>query len=178
MQTKEELRKHILELRNEIKEPQYQLRSASICVQIQNFLDDLEFESLHAFLPFRNEVDILPLLQRLHKNSKRIITTIIQEDKQLLHVEFDPNATLASGKMGIPIPMLYKPFEENPDVILVPGLVFDLDGHRIGYGGGYYDRFLVNQSKATKIGVCFEEQIEMEIPHEEHDQKVDIVISD
>ena len=61
-------------------------------------------------------------------------------------------------------------------VCIVPGLAFDIDGYRIGYGGGYYDRFL-RDFKGFKIGLCYEELI-LDVPIESHDEKVDIVITD
>ena len=88
-------------------------------------------------------------------------------------------ADLRPGPFG-----LLEPPSENPelsprnfDVIFVPGVAFDLKKGRIGYGGGFYDRVLRN-TQAFKIGVAFSFQIFEELPLEEHDQKVDIVITE
>jgi 5-formyltetrahydrofolate cyclo-ligase len=66
---------------------------------------------------------------------------------------------------------------ENPDLAFVPGIAFDLNCFRIGYGGGYYDRFL-GKRKCFKVGICFDFQIVERIPHEAFDIRMDIVISE
>jgi len=57
----------------------------------------------------------------------------------------------------------------------VPRIVFDMEGHRIGYGFGYYDKFLRKVPKAVKVGLCFDFQVAGKIPHEEHDAPVDFI---
>src|SRR5205085_1415379 len=64
------------------------------------------------------------------------------------------------------------------DAIIVPMLGFDKNLHRIGYGGGYYDKFLATQPQAQKIGVCFEVCRVKEIPIEEHDVKLDLIVTE
>ena len=65
------------------------------------------------------------------------------------------------------------------DALIVPGLAFTLDGKRLGYGGGYYDKLLSNKAfKAFTIGFCFSFQIKKDLPTESHDKKVDHVITD
>lgn len=65
----------------------------------------------------------------------------------------------------------------QPDFVLVPGLAFDQAGYRLGRGGGFYDRWLAD-FEGKKIGLCFEEQLLQQLPHESHDIKVDQVITD
>lgn len=67
---------------------------------------------------------------------------------------------------------------DNFDVIIVPMLGFDVNLHRIGYGGGYYDRFLAGQPKAMKIGVCYESGFIRDLPTEDHDIPTDIIITE
>ncbi len=67
--------------------------------------------------------------------------------------------------------------KEALDVIIVPGICFDLRGYRIGFGNGFYDSYLENVS-ATKIGLAFEEQIIERLPAETHDERVDIIVTD
>jgi 5-formyltetrahydrofolate cyclo-ligase len=66
-----------------------------------------------------------------------------------------------------------------PDLVLVPGLAFSRAGHRLGRGGGFYDRLLAGRARgAVKIGVCFSLQLHDEVPTEKHDVVLDVVISD
>ncbi len=64
------------------------------------------------------------------------------------------------------------------DIIVVPGLGFDLTGNRIGYGKGFYDKFAVAAKGVVRVGLCFEDQIESSIPTEEFDQKVNLIITE
>lgn len=66
--------------------------------------------------------------------------------------------------------------EEKPEVVIVPGVAFSRDGHRLGRGKGFYDRYLENKD-IIKIGVCFHEQLLVDVPYEEHDIRMDYVIS-
>ncbi len=86
---------------------------------------------------------------------------------------------LIEGKMGILEPQfaLEKGKEPPLDVILVPGLAFDHEGNRLGYGKGHYDRLLKSLS-GLKIGLAFKEQILDELPHATHDVPMDIIITD
>jgi 5-formyltetrahydrofolate cyclo-ligase len=91
---------------------------------------------------------------------------------------------MKSGKQVAAIPStarieaeLQLPFA--PELILVPGLAFSTDRHRLGRGGGFYDRLLAGRARAAfKLGICFRFQIRAMIPHEEHDVVLDAVISD
>ena len=67
---------------------------------------------------------------------------------------------------------------KNIDLVLVPGIVFDHEGHRIGYGFGHYDKFLRKVPKATKIGLAFDFQVVDKIPREMHDVPVDMVVTE
>ena len=67
---------------------------------------------------------------------------------------------------------------KNIGIVLVPGIVFDMEGHRIGYGLGYYDKFLKKVPKAVKIGLAFDFQIVGNIPKETHDVLVDFIVTD
>jgi len=72
-----------------------------------------------------------------------------------------------------------KPISPNSlDVVVVPGVAFDPDGNRIGYGGGYYDRFLIQVPRAWRIGVCYDLQLIKEVPRADHDVPVDAVVTE
>lgn len=87
-------------------------------------------------------------------------------------------AALESGHFGVLEPVGHEFYEGNVDVVITPGLAFDLQGNRIGYGKGYYDRFFAEQRHDVAIGVCFERFVQVQIPTDQYDQKVDIVITE
>ena len=90
---------------------------------------------------------------------------------------------LESGYKGIKEPVvneryLYR-FERSEDtLVIVPGVAFDANGYRVGYGKGFYDRFLKDKRQMTVIGLCFSGQLVEEIPHDEHDIKMDKIITE
>jgi 5-formyltetrahydrofolate cyclo-ligase len=113
-------------------------------------------ERVVIFSPMRSEPDIAPLSEP--RNARDKLIAIIPRTLRHEHE-------------------LELPFE--PDYVLVPGLAFSRDGHRLGRGGGFYDRLLAGRAReATKIGVCFALQLQSEIPRAEHDIIVDAVITD
>ena len=83
-------------------------------------------------------------------------------------------------RRGVPVVMPEDdPDPSLPDVVVVPGVAFTPDGHRVGQGGGWYDRFLPQLRPAcTTIGVCFREQVVDAVPVEPHDVAVDVVVTD
>ena len=83
------------------------------------------------------------------------------------------------GKFGIPEPMeLMKVSYKSIDAVIVPGVAFDKNGYRIGFGFGHYDKFLKKTPHAVKIGLAFEFQIVDSVPKEEHDVPVDFIITE
>jgi 5-formyltetrahydrofolate cyclo-ligase len=92
-------------------------------------------------------------------------------------------AAQASGKLTAIIPTTLRHEQEleltfTPDLVIVPGLAFSRDRHRMGRGGGFYDRLLAGRARdACKIGVCFALQLRDSIPHAAHDVVLDQVIS-
>ena len=127
------------------------------------------------YYPHRNEVNTLPLIEKLLKLEKTVLLPKVS-GKDILPIPVKELTSLKEGYAGIKEP------EGNPvpyeviDIIFVPGVVFDKKGHRIGYGKGYYDRFL-KKVKGLKVGLAYDFQIVDEIPHEEHDIPLDVIIT-
>ncbi|MDH3921502.1 MAG: 5-formyltetrahydrofolate cyclo-ligase, partial [Desulfobulbaceae bacterium] len=94
----------------------------------------------------------------------------------------DPEQDLVPGYYNIPEPDPKKSLRLEPgeiDAAVIPGSVFDIHGGRLGYGGGYYDRFLLNDApQAKRIGLAFELQVVDNVPLEPHDQPLDILITE
>ena len=92
-------------------------------------------------------------------------------------IDFD--SLIPSGRFGILEPIeLAKITYKSIDMVLVPGVIFDKNGYRLGYGLGYYDRFLNKLPKAVKVGLCFDFQVMDKVPREEHDIPVDYIVTD
>lgn len=84
---------------------------------------------------------------------------------------------LAPGRLGIPEPTTHQPFDETPDVTIVPGLAFTRAGQRLGQGGGYYDRYLNSHPATYKVGIAFNEQLADRLATEAHDALMDEVVT-
>ena len=90
---------------------------------------------------------------------------------------YDGEDMMRKGRLGVPEPQT-ETYQGHIDLIIVPGVVFDQHCHRIGRGGGYYDKFLANQLMSTKIGVCYSFQLRKhDIPHMFSDRRMDRVVT-
>lgn len=138
--------------------------------------------TIMAYWPFRNEVDTSWLVRTALANGKRVILprTIKSEKRLAPHIINDIERDLKPGAYGImePLPELPEARPDEIDFVVVPGLVFDRVGNRIGYGGGYYDRFLPMLQRAAKVAVAFELQMVKRVPAEERDRPVDYVVTE
>lgn len=181
--TKRELRKYYLDKRNTITEEDRINKSIAI---ISNLKRELLLEKLDVltYVSYKSEVDTIEFIKEELKINKRNILAPKVIDKDMLFYRIDDYSDLKSGYKGILEPDncvindRSGSFDEN-GIILVPGACFDLNGNRIGYGGGYYDRFLAKHKDLVKIGLLFEEQLyDGIISSEAFDIKLDYLITD
>lgn len=136
------------------------------------------------YVSFNDEVDTHELIKELLADKeKNIIVPFVQKNNPILQLSEIKNFNeLEPGTFGIlePRELYIREFNHKKlDLVILPGLVFDKKGCRIGYGYGYYDRFLKTLSKdVRKIGLAFELQLVDEIPKEKHDVPVDILVTE
>jgi len=131
-----------------------------------------------SFAPFKDEVNLWPLNEKLAK-SKRLVLPVTKHCSLRLYQVTAPSKELVESSLGILEPNPSLCMEISPDKIeiaIIPGLGFDKEGHRIGYGKGCYDRLIPKLTDATKIGVGYKEQLIEKLPTDEHDQKLDHVL--
>jgi len=129
------------------------------------------------YLSFGNEVDTWPLLEQAWVDGKRtLVPKVRRYPKEMMAVEIAAKTDLEPSFWGI-----YEPISDQPvdpgeiDLIVVPGLAFNRQGYRLGYGGGYYDQFLP-QMKGYKVGLCYPPFLR-DIPLAPWDQAVDCVLT-
>jgi len=129
------------------------------------------------YLPFGSEMDTFPLIQELLSRDKRVYAPKILDGLGLGSVLFDRDQPLKANSLGLFEPTgPLMPRDFRADVVVVPGLGFDRRGHRLGYGKGYYDRYLSLRPKVC-VGLSFRCQVVDEVPTEEHDIALDAVIT-
>jgi 5-formyltetrahydrofolate cyclo-ligase len=132
----------------------------------------------HAALP--SEIDPAPAIWRLRERGVRIAYPRIEAPGVLDLHYVDHELDLVPGPFGLAQPSEHAPRTPHAlvDAILVPGVAFDEQGLRLGYGGGYYDRLLPKcRPDCLRIGIAFDEQVLGHIPAEEHDECVDVIIT-
>jgi 5-formyltetrahydrofolate cyclo-ligase len=140
-----------------------------------------EARSVLLYAAFRTEVPTDEMIWvSLGKGKKVLIPKVDTSTHRLSKHVIECLSELEPGYQGIPEPRTDVCWKvEDIDLIVVPGVAFDHQGHRIGYGGGYYDRLLPRvKGKKPIVALAFEEQLFESIPHEEHDIPMDIIITD
>jgi len=134
------------------------------------------------FLDFRGEVETMALAEATIAQGKRLILPRCAAQGVILPIEVrDLTADLESGTFGIREPKLALGVVEPTeiDLIIIPGSGFDLQGNRLGYGGGFYDRFFMRLNPLTpKVALCFECQVIPQVPVDKHDAKMTMLITE
>ena len=179
---KTEVRKSCLMRRAALGEQDKQ--SSSLIIQ-QRLLDSLDFQKAQTvmlFLNFRDEVETTAIAEAVLARKKRLVLPRCAPKGVILPLEVSNLALdLESGAWGIREPKLTNA-EVNPleiDLVVVPGAGFDLQGNRLGYGGGYYDRFFERlRASVPKVALSFECQIIGQVPVDEHDVKMTKLITE
>ena len=152
--------------------------SVMICEKLRALTGWQEAKVVMAFAPLGDEPNIEPLLCATRATALPRWTDEGYEPAQITNLQTD----LCPGQFGVrePTPECPTTTWAEIDVILVPGLAFDGEGTRLGRGGGYYDRLLDCARAAgpvTAVGVCFEWQLQQDVPITKHDQQLDLVVS-
>ncbi|MGK7389636.1 MAG: 5-formyltetrahydrofolate cyclo-ligase [Candidatus Cyclobacteriaceae bacterium M2_1C_046] len=158
MVNKKVLREVYLEKRLTLTQDEYQRRNEML---LQNILDNIDFSGLrfiHIFISIvkQKEVDTAPIIKKVKSTYPDVHFAVSKTlpERQLEHFLLTEETTLKTSSWGIPEPHAGdKIVPEDVDLIFVPLISFDKSGHRIGYGGGYYDVFLQQAPKAKKIGL-------------------------
>ena len=175
---KNQLKESLLEKRNSLPKEEIIEKSIKIQDSLFNLEQYKKSKIIMFFVSFNSEVDTHNMIKEALKNKTVVIPKVVSNEiEPSVIIDFD--SLLPSGKYGILEPIeAMKIAYKNIDLVLVPGIAFDSGGHRIGYGFGYYDKFLKKVSKAVKIGLAFDFQIVDKLPQlEKHDIPVKRVLS-
>jgi 5-formyltetrahydrofolate cyclo-ligase len=174
MATKPDLRRRMRLTRDLIDDRV--LRSVELWSKLAALPQYREATTVMAFVGSRGEPDTESLFARVAAEGKTLVLPKVDGERIVPRL-LGPG--LAPGTFGIPEPQGEPVAPIGLDLVIVPGLAFTPDGRRLGQGGGHYDRLLAElpHSCAT-VGVCFVEQLLDDLPEEQHDRKVDIVVSD
>ena len=175
--SKIKIRKRILKIR---KKKYFEVKIG------KNFLDKIlhkinfsKKKIIGGYFPINFEIDCLQILNKLNSKGYSISLPIIRRNQQMDFFMWEKNNPLMVNSLGIPQPIKMK--KVYPDVLFVPIVAFDKYRNRIGYGGGFYDRYLEKISKIKNckiIGLAFSHQKVNKIEIEKFDKKIDLVLTE
>lgn len=193
---KYKLRKHMEKLRDAIHIEEREEKSKQACEHVLAhpiFAQDNKEGPLTicTYMPFRSELDIAPVMEWCWEQNIRVLVPRAHRLSRTLHIHaIKSYDDLETGAWGIREPKHNAPSWEldSPiDVMIIPGLAFDEHGGRLGYGGGYYDRFVrsfqrVFENKQWKLpllmSVAYDLQLVDAVPMDRHDFKIDVIITE
>ena len=194
---KNELRKKIRSLRLDMDSHEVSEKSEIICGRIKSVAEYKEADVILAYMSAGGEVDLQELIEDAERYGKTVYIPKVISKEEMRFYRYTGDFT--KGSFGISEPAntgeemlfdIHRGDTENRRIlVMVPGVAFDKNGNRMGYGGGYYDRFLmdidgsltsvsIGRMQVTKIGVSYDYQIVDEIPVEKHDVRMDMIISE
>ena len=136
-------------------------------------------KNVGGYYPSNYEIDDLNILDFLEKKNFKVSLPIIKKDNQMNFYRWSRNDPLKINKFGIPEPLSSKVF--YPDILLVPLVAYDSSLNRLGYGGGYYDRYIEKIEKikkVIKIGLAFSFQKISSIPTNQYDKRLDFIVTE
>ena len=198
---KKEIRREVTEKKNKLTKEQVTEWSLQLKEKFCGLEEYKNAESIYFYLTFNKEVQTAPMIRRALADGKRVAVPVTLPSGNSFYKDGRPKADYMEfiyvssmkqieefplSSMGIPEPdqeiVIREPervAEEKKVLILMPGLAFDKNGNRIGYGGGFYDKYLSSHpdTEFTKVALCFAFQIYDEIPTEPHDEKMDQILS-
>ena len=173
---KKELRAQIRAAKRAMTQQQIEDLSQALC---EKFLQTEEYRNastIYGYLPYNQEVRTWALLEQALKDGKKVAVPKVYGD-EMRFIYMEDLSAVFTGYAGIPEPIADEPVAtDTTALVLMPGLAFDREGHRIGYGGGFYDRFLENEPNHPTVALCYAFQMMEHLDTEEHDIPVDRVL--
>jgi len=179
---KSDIRKDILFKRNSLSEFEIINNSKIISIKVIATKEYQTSKCIGAYYPIGSEVKTYDIIKHSIDNKKegglpRVIDSTKIEFFKIIEDSFE-KIKFTKGKYGIFENSMSSTSIDQMDLIIIPGIAFDLQGNRIGYGKGYYDRLLSSRKAKYIIGLAYEAQVINEIPNNDHDIPVNIIITE
>ena len=173
---KQELRRAIREKKRAMTETEIESKSAALGELLAGSQCYRDAKTVYGYLPYNQEVRTVPILQKALADGKRVaVPKVYGEEMRFIYMT--DLTQVENGYAGIPEPVADEPVADDAHaLVLMPGLAFDAEGHRIGYGGGFYDRFLAQEPEHPTVALCYEFQMLPNLETEEFDIPVDCVL--
>lgn len=173
---KNSLRKIIREKKRAMSPEQILAASTRLKAQFLETKQYKEAKTVYGYLPYNQEVRTESILLQALADGKRVaVPKVYGDEMRFIYIQDFEN--LEKSEMGIPEPIDDAPVAEDATaLVLMPGLAFDPDGHRVGYGGGFYDKYLEKEPNHPTVALCFDFQMFPQLDADEHDIPVDLVL--
>lgn len=153
-------------------------KSRQIAEKVLNTKEYRKNQILFAYIPCNNETDTWPVINQALCDGKTVaIPRVVGEN--MIFYQYKENDILEDGYMGIKEPLPNgRIIDSSEGLIIVPGVAFDTKCNRVGYGKGFYDRFLASHPHCDTIGICFDFQIFEEVETNSADKQIDMLITE
>jgi len=173
---KKELRRQIRQLKRAMTEEQIVEASAKLGKLFVNTPQYKNAKTIYGYLPYNQEVRTVPMLEQAIRDGKRVaVPKVYGDDMKFIYM--DDLTRVELGYAGIPEPVDDGPVADDPTaLVLMPGMAFTEKGDRMGYGGGFYDKFLASEPSHPTVALCYAFQMVESLPTEEYDIPVDCVL--
>lgn len=173
---KKELRDYIRKHKRSMTQEQIQEKSSRLAELFYASELYKQAESVYGYLPYNQEVRTTPMLEQALRDGKRVAVPKVVGDT-MIFVWMDDLTAVEKGYSGIPEPVSVTPVADDPTaLVLMPGLAFDPAGHRCGYGGGFYDKFLASEPEHPTLALCYDFQMLPHLETDDYDIPVDCVL--
>lgn len=173
---KQALRRRIRQQKQAMTELQIQEKSTRLGELFRQSPAYSRAKSIYGYLPYNQEVRTVPMLEQALRDGKRVAVPKVIGD-EMIFIWLSDLSQVAPGYAGIPEPIADGPAAEDKSaLVLMPGLAFDPQGHRIGYGGGFYDKFLAAEPEHPTLALCYDFQLLPSLETEAFDIPVDTVL--
>lgn len=170
------LRREIREKKKAMSQEEIEARSARLGELFAATDAYRKAKTVYGYMPYNQEVRTVPILERAIRDGKKVAVPKVYGDT-MKFIYLEDLTQVAKSEMGIPEPIADGPVaEDETALVLMPGLAFDEAGHRIGYGGGFYDKFLQAEPNHPTVALCYEFQMFAHLDTEAFDIPVDMVL--
>lgn len=164
------------EFRNNCLNKRKELKNKDLTDKILNLKEYKESKTVFIYVSFGSEIETYNLICEALKNKTVLVPYCVDSFGKMIAVKIESTDDLKDGMYGIKEPKSPIEYEGNIDFAVVPGVAFSKEGYRVGYGKGYYDRFL-KKHKTFSVGICHDELLFDKVPYDEFDVKLDMIIT-
>ena len=173
---KKALRREIREKKKAMSIEEIETRSARLGELFAQTDAYKDAKTIYGYMPYNQEVRTVPILEQAIRDGKKVAVPKVYGDV-MNFIYLEDLTQVEKSDMGIPEPIADEPIaDDQTALVLMPGLAFDKEGHRIGYGGGFYDKFLMAESNHPTVALCYEFQMYAHLNTEKFDIPVDLVL--